>query len=318
MLNDYDLDVLCVVETWLNSQICSDELFINHYQIFRLDRTKNKGGGIIIFVKNNSIVHLENTYISNYMELIHISVKIGNNSFINIISFYRCPNLNIKHFTEEISDFLNNIAFNALPLILLGDINYDFLNLSKSSDPILHTFNSYSIKNLIKIPTRITHNTSSCIDWILSNSLAKDNISDIKSHSVGFSDHNFLHFSFKAKRNIKFPTAFKESLIISTESLNMFNEKLVFINHWTLDQLITNTKELVNKNFKTFKRLVPTVEDYDLNWISNKFLTFKTLRDKALKSYKYSRSLESHLRYQKYKKLCDKQAKIDKKITSQI
>ncbi len=45
----YCPDVVCLVETWLCSDIINSELYIPNYNVFRLDRNRN-GGGVAMFI----------------------------------------------------------------------------------------------------------------------------------------------------------------------------------------------------------------------------------------------------------------------------
>jgi len=48
-------DVICLTETWLKPDIHTAEIFPCHYgyQIYRDDRTSDKGGGVLLAVTNN-------------------------------------------------------------------------------------------------------------------------------------------------------------------------------------------------------------------------------------------------------------------------
>ena len=46
-----DLDVICVVETWLSAEILDAEISIQGYQCFRRDRNRH-GGGIVVYVRD--------------------------------------------------------------------------------------------------------------------------------------------------------------------------------------------------------------------------------------------------------------------------
>ena len=62
ILTKSDLDILCLCETFLDSEILDSELQIDGYSFFRHDRTppsgKSCGGGLIIYVKNSRDVKL--------------------------------------------------------------------------------------------------------------------------------------------------------------------------------------------------------------------------------------------------------------------
>jgi len=48
-----ECDIIGVVETWLTDDISDAELKISGYELYRKDRTKSKGGGIILYVKES-------------------------------------------------------------------------------------------------------------------------------------------------------------------------------------------------------------------------------------------------------------------------
>ena len=50
-----DSDVVCVIETWLNSDISNSEILDERYEIFRKDR-ESRGGGLLVAVKSEYIV----------------------------------------------------------------------------------------------------------------------------------------------------------------------------------------------------------------------------------------------------------------------
>ena len=50
MLNDNDIDIIGLCETWLDKAISDSEVSISGYNVFRNDRDVN-GGGFAIYVK---------------------------------------------------------------------------------------------------------------------------------------------------------------------------------------------------------------------------------------------------------------------------
>ena len=69
----YSPDIICVVETWLDTDILDSEIAIQGYTVIRLDRNRH-GGGILIFVNTTF------TYSLNHK---------GSNSLECIINFFR-------------------------------------------------------------------------------------------------------------------------------------------------------------------------------------------------------------------------------------
>ena len=90
-LTEKNIDVLSINETWLNSNISNSSLFFPGYYIFRLDRNYSSGGKVCILIKNCYIRVVENSLMSNCIELIHVMLQFPFSSHINVVSVYRKP-----------------------------------------------------------------------------------------------------------------------------------------------------------------------------------------------------------------------------------
>lgn len=53
LLTDSNLDYLCLTETWLTPSIPSSIMKVSGYTLYRRDRNKGKGGGVLIYVKDH-------------------------------------------------------------------------------------------------------------------------------------------------------------------------------------------------------------------------------------------------------------------------
>ena len=56
LLKDNDIDILCLTETWLSSNILDTFVDVQGYKIYRWD--KGRGGGVCIYVKECLTIHL--------------------------------------------------------------------------------------------------------------------------------------------------------------------------------------------------------------------------------------------------------------------
>ena len=76
----YKPDIVCIVETWLGSDVLDSEICIPDYELTRLDRDRH-GGGVIIYVAG----HLPFTVISSgphFLEFLAISVSSPFGQFV--------------------------------------------------------------------------------------------------------------------------------------------------------------------------------------------------------------------------------------------
>ena len=70
------LDIVCVVESWLCSDICDSEISLVDYSV-RLERSCH-GGGIILYIKNNLNFDIISHGVLG-LELIFVSIFLQNN-----------------------------------------------------------------------------------------------------------------------------------------------------------------------------------------------------------------------------------------------
>ena len=73
-----------------------------------------------------------------------------------------------KHFNKLFDNFLKNVNESLSETIILGDMNINFLKKDNSKE-LKSIISSYNYKQLIDSATRITNNTSTLIDVILTN-----------------------------------------------------------------------------------------------------------------------------------------------------
>ena len=162
---------------------------------------------------------------------------------ISIGIFYRPPNAN--NFLESFINDLKQIDFKKSEAYFLGDFNINLLlndkfALKENQSVTFRNFNSpfapkykelcqtFSLKEIIQVPTRVTSTTSSLLDHILTNAGWK--ISQKGVIDVGLSDHQMIYCTRKILR-----TKFNMNNQIRVRSLKnytpeLFREELTKIN----------------------------------------------------------------------------------------
>ena len=81
-------DIVCIVETWLDTNIPDQDIGLPGYRVYRRDRNRH-GGGVLIYVK---LIFVTSLYPSpDNLELLTLSVSNNvNKAYISL--FYRPPN----------------------------------------------------------------------------------------------------------------------------------------------------------------------------------------------------------------------------------
>ena len=123
-------NIICICETWLNSDIYDSEINIEGYSVYRCDRKNNKKGrGIGIFVRQKSTLECYIVDNNSDIEELTIRLKFVKSKQFFISCVYRPPNE--INFNEKYLNFINK--FRSKEHIIFGDFNYDLNNNENNS-----------------------------------------------------------------------------------------------------------------------------------------------------------------------------------------
>lgn len=181
-LLDGSIDVICLSETWLHTNVSNSLIPTPDFNIFRVDRkTKDKtttkakrGGGLCIFVTKKFEVEFNDTcesVISNEnLELMYIKINPPHQKPIKVFLTYRPPSGNIPEALNSIKTVITKTVQRrgGEEILWLGDLNINILK-SRSADTrkLLETGRLLNLDQKITEPTRVTKDSSSLIDIIL-------------------------------------------------------------------------------------------------------------------------------------------------------
>ena len=190
-----------ITESWLAESVSDSQIAIPGYQIIGFDR-EGRGGGIMIYILDGFTFDL--TEFSRYnianknMQVNWLSCKPGLRKKIVLGIVYRPPIGNATEFIEYLDETIPNIPnIISHETHLLGDFNIDYLdaNLSETKKLKQATI-PFGLTQYIDINTRITVETSSCIDLHFTDCKHVENAGVVH---LGISDHS-LTFIRKKQR----------------------------------------------------------------------------------------------------------------------
>ena len=237
--------VIGITETKLDNTVYDSEVTIDGYSIVRNDRNR-KGGGVACYIRSN-ISYSRKTCLSDNLENIFFDLLFPRTKPISVGIFYKPPSQ--KRFLEQIiTEFESLELYNEL--YILGDFNINLLfkrncilnktheikNHFREFSPEIKKYNEfcsiYGFKQLINCPTRITCNTSTLIDHILTYS--QDNISQSGVIDTAISDHNMIYCTrkiLKAKYNKHKELTFRSLRNYSVDVYKQALERASFPNY---------------------------------------------------------------------------------------
>ena len=196
MLNEEDPTILCLTEVALKSNEIHNYKLSNYKLLANYCRNEEKarGGGVSIYAKEESNLEYEKIEIAtlctdNIFEAAAVKLKIKQEDII-ILATYRPPSENhhdIDNFIESLIDVLEIIQSNNNHLIIIGDLNICTMNPTYKLQRLNESLNIFDLKTTVNEPTRVTHNTQTCIDNIITN--LNHGAFTTRVHKTQISDH---------------------------------------------------------------------------------------------------------------------------------
>jgi exonuclease III len=169
-LIENNIKIFGISETLLTQAIPSSLVNIRGYIFERSDRVGNKGGGIGVYVKEGIEYIRRYDLDNNHVEAVWFEVQQSNSKSFVIGHVYRPPDSS-KHlskcFNKTFLNILSKLNIENKECIVLGDMNINYLN--NSPHALKDSISLQGFQQLITKPTRVTKDSETLIDVILSN-----------------------------------------------------------------------------------------------------------------------------------------------------
>ena len=162
--------VIGVSETWLQSKVESNlEIFrLSDYIFVHEPRKQGLRGGAGLYIHKS--VKFEELNISlSQAETKWIEINLEKNKKVIIGVIYAAEkNRNLNRFVEELDEILENFNHRNKKVIIMGDMNIDLFKIN-TRDKYYQTLVSNGYKSMISFATRITSDSETLIDHVLTN-----------------------------------------------------------------------------------------------------------------------------------------------------
>ena len=153
------------------------------------------GGGLFIYIRRELIVTRVNDLEGDKVESITLSMQTSRSTKkLLIIGAYRPPNLPKNIWVPELNNILLRASQRFDGLILIGDLNCDLSHPhkgTKDGQALIDLADVYYLTSLMKTPTRMTADSSSLIDVVLTNK--PRSVITSGAFDFGLSDHHFVY-----------------------------------------------------------------------------------------------------------------------------
>nr|CAI5868890.1 unnamed protein product [Callosobruchus analis] len=192
-IHEANYDFFCVSETRINNNIDNSVIKTDGYNVYIQDRD-TRGGGLCIYVKSKYLVTKINNLDAS-IEQLWIQVIINSEKWV-IGTVYRPPTQDASYFLSVFEDTLGTVSILSDVIICAGDLNINLYDINSANTSNLNCiFDTFHLLQVINAPTRITSNTATLIDLLMtSNDLT---ILDSGTINTELSDHQLIYCSLK-------------------------------------------------------------------------------------------------------------------------
>lgn len=215
-MEDGIFDVLAINETKLDQYDADSLINLPGYTCVRQDRNKS-GGGVCIYIRNSINFTRKFALEDDDLELISIEITKPNSTPFLLTTWYRPPKSPDIVF-DKFEEFLKKADSMYKEYYILGDLNCDLIssNIAPHTSKLIDLLDNYQLCQLIEQPTRITEETKTLIDHVITNN--KESLTHYGVFITSFSDHNLIF----AVRKIGIRRG--SPRFIETRSFKNFNE----------------------------------------------------------------------------------------------
>lgn len=325
-LLNVNYDIICLNETWLNSNVFDAELGFNNYNLYRNDRIlnlgKSRGGGVLIVVNKNIICELLTVPSVVGIEQIFLNLTVNNIKII-IGCVYIPPGASSDIYSNH-CDIVESIFFRFPEryFLIVGDFNLSSFDWSVDPNSQNHRsggiiFNSY-INFLNLEQCNIIKN---CDGRILDCLMLSKNAELISNcYLVDSLVHTIDKYHLPLDVVIKFKNSsmsdhYESPYILNFKKCN-FNEishflssidfNLNFNKNLSLDPLVDSFYEIIYHTFSLFVPKTKIYSSYSPAWANAELRNLIIKKKCAHKKYKLSTSFANYMEFSELRKKCKK------------
>ena len=294
--------VVALTETWIAENDPIDEYNIIGYQPIestpRLD-CKRRSGGVAFYVKDG--YYFKHIEFNTEIECSIIEIRLDDINTKNVCVIYRPETFRVKKFLEHFEKLLHFLTSIRSETVIFGDFNIDTLvndTDSKNYKNLLMAF-GFEVQN--NLPTRITINSKSCIDHIITQKNTQTDtiettisdhftiMADLGIKTESNSDTN--GYTFRNLRNLKNENAIKFLFYLNHE-LGKMNESALIDDK--VEYLAKTIMRCVDKYAPQRKMNKLTSKQ---PWITNEIKNLITKRNALFQKWILSPTEENHIAY---------------------
>lgn len=259
-LTKFKYDVICLSEHWMNDSSLKIINLGNYYLASSFSRSINTHGGVAIFLKNHiKCISLNVNEFNSEFNSEFCGVELSESKTL-IFSLYRSCSGDFKVFLINLENLLFKYSARGLKIVLVGDFNINFHNKTSQLTDLVSLIDSFGLHIVITDYTRITAQSSTCIDNILTDMNESDYTAAVMEPCL--SDHLGQYIIIKSTtgdftKEVKRRRITKNGIAKLRASLSDLDWNIFSNNENSVDFLsnflVNNYRSLVHQHFPQIK-----------------------------------------------------------------
>lgn len=194
-------------ETHVTKEINETEIHLNGYNHYNCLSNSARTGGVVVYFKLKwKVRKVAERIVDTKIWITAYLAQNQCNKYI-VVAIYRSPSSVEHEFIEVFADIAEEISELNCDIIIAGDINIDWCKHSFYRNKFKSILDDNGLKQVIDEFTRITQNSRTLIDYVITNTR---NISAKVNISNKISDHEAIDIMIDCGRNVKNKETFKQ------------------------------------------------------------------------------------------------------------
>lgn len=316
------IDVICITESCLrDDNYVDNEIAIEGYQANVQHRQEISGhGGVVLYISNTFASNIIYRSTADGIDAIVAKLDFPHSVSVYVGGVYRNPKATVDASCEHLESLLSFL--DAEEAILVGDFNFQHRDTR-----LVQLFRNHLMKQMVKVPTRVTSTSSTIIDHVYANNHLRIVKCDALQHQLA--DHRTTYAVRKidgglrrATHNIvkyrnmkKFDEAKFATLLgtLSYDSGEVLRDPSAAVDKWT-----THIQYCINNSAPIAQRRVRSGRPP--RWLTPEIVDQMHLRDFLLRKHDIAKRKqlplaadELHLRYRQQRNAVNAMIRASKK-----
>ena len=201
IIEDSDVDIACICETWFDSQEGKFTAVIKEagYDIKHANREKKRGGGVALIYKRKLNMKPGEASTTKYVsfEFSYCILKTIEAKIL-VVCVYRLQEISVQIFCEEFETFMDTIFHKGDKIIITGDFNVWIEQNNSDAGRLTNMMNGYGLSQRVNKSTHIEGHT---LDHVYVNECQLELNCEVGDRRDLSTDHYPITFSIPSNEN---------------------------------------------------------------------------------------------------------------------